>query len=249
MLIKKSMETEANIQIFKNEQFGDIRTAGTSDEPLFCLPDVCRVLGVKQVRAADRLEKGMITKHTLNTSGGEQLTNFVNEEGLYSMVFTSRKPEALVFRKWVLSEVLPTIRKTGGYIVTKENDTEETIKARAMSIAEQTIKRHEENILSLEAQNRKLREEAYLNDKKLSVSIAEYHRRSAFIEQLDRDGMYRLKYQKKEAILNRIIQLCFERGVYVSKDDSNPMLTLVPNNIYVEVLEAYENGSFNLCKY
>ena len=107
------------IQIFKNPQFGQIRTAGTPDEPLFCLTDVCRAVELDPSQVARRLDKGVLSKHTLDTAGGQQLVNFVNEDGLYDVILDSRKPEAKAFRKWVTSEVLPTIRKTGGYMISK----------------------------------------------------------------------------------------------------------------------------------
>ena len=105
-----------DIQIFNNPQFGSIRTAGTPEQPLFCLADVCKILGLQASRVKDRLEKGVISSNPLLTSGGIQQLNFVNEDGLYDVILDSRKPEAKAFRKWVTSEVLPTIRKHGAYM-------------------------------------------------------------------------------------------------------------------------------------
>ena len=105
------------IQIFNNPQFGEIRTAGTSEEPLFCLGDVCRALELRQGDVARRLDKGVVSTQPLKTEGGIQQANFVNEDGLYDVVLDSRKPEAKAFRKWITSEVLPSIRKTGSYAV------------------------------------------------------------------------------------------------------------------------------------
>ena len=105
-----------DIQIFNNPQFGSIRTAGTPEQPLFCLADVCKILGLQASRVKDRLEKGVISSNPLLTSGGIQQLNFVNEDGLYDVIVDSRKPEAKAFRKWVTSEVLPTIRKHGAYM-------------------------------------------------------------------------------------------------------------------------------------
>lgn len=104
-----------NIQIFSNPQFGNIRTAGTPDTPLFCLADVCKALDLRQNDVVRRIDKGVVSTHPLQTAGGTQMANFVNEDGLYDVILDSRKPEAKVFRKWVTSEVLPTIRKTGQY--------------------------------------------------------------------------------------------------------------------------------------
>lgn len=104
------------IQIFNNPEFGQIRTAGTSEEPLFCLLDICKALELRSNDVKQRLEKGVVSTHPLQTTGGIQQLNFVNEDGLYDVILDSRKPEAKAFRKWITSEVLPTIRKHGAYM-------------------------------------------------------------------------------------------------------------------------------------
>lgn len=105
-----------DIQIFSNPQFGEIRTAiGENGEPMFCLPDLCRVLDLTPSKVAQRLSEDVLSKYPLETAGGIQQTNFVNEDGLYDAILDSRKSEARKFRKWVTSEVLPTIRKHGVY--------------------------------------------------------------------------------------------------------------------------------------
>ena len=105
-----------NIQIFNNEELGTIRIKGTPDAPLFCLGDVCKMLGLRQGNVRERLEKGVVSTEPLLTSGGIQMVNFVTEDGLYDVILDSRKPKAKRFRKWVTSEVLPTIRKHGAYM-------------------------------------------------------------------------------------------------------------------------------------
>lgn len=105
------------IKIFENEQFGQIRTTGTPDEPLFCLADVCKVLDLQPSRVKDRLSCGVISSNPIVDSlGRQQLATFVNEDGLYDVILDSRKPEAKAFRKWVTSEILPSIRKHGAYM-------------------------------------------------------------------------------------------------------------------------------------
>lgn len=109
--------------IFNSPQFGEIRTAGTSDQPLFCLADVCRALDLDVNNTVRRLDDGVCSKHPIYDSMGRtQSANFINEDGLYDVIFDSRKPEAKAFRKWVTSEVLPSIRKTGGYGSCLESD-------------------------------------------------------------------------------------------------------------------------------
>ena len=106
-----------DIQVFNNEQFGDIRTAGTPQEPIFCAADICRALGYTNGPKAikDHCDEGDITKRYTPTSSGEQLMIFVTESGLYSLIFGSKLESAKQFKKWVTSDVLPTIRKHGMY--------------------------------------------------------------------------------------------------------------------------------------
>lgn len=130
-----------------------MRTAGTSDNPIFCLSDLCRCLGLTAKIVNQRLDKGVVSKYPLETAGGTQQALFVNEDGLYDVILDSRKPEAKLFRKWITSEVLPSIRKTGGYISTKADDTPEEIMARALVIAQRTIEDRERRIQMLESEN------------------------------------------------------------------------------------------------
>ena len=153
-----------DIQVFSNSQFGEIRTIIANDgEPRFCLADVCRVLDLQAAAVSRRLSKGVISSHTLATSGGTQNMNFVNEDGLYDAIFDSRKKEARMFRKWVTSEVLPSIRKTGGYIATKADDTPEEIMARALQIAQDTLDRQKKRLaeqdLTIERQDHTIQEQ------------------------------------------------------------------------------------------
>lgn len=143
----------SNIQIFSNPQFGEIRTAGTKEEPVFCLVDVCRVLELVPSKIAQRLSDDVLSKYPIVDSlNREQLANFVNEDGLYDVILDSRKPEAKMFRKWITSEVLPSIRKTGGYISFNQNMTDEEIMARAIMVAQATIQKREQEIKLLSEQ-------------------------------------------------------------------------------------------------
>lgn len=105
------------LQIFKNEQFGEVRTADIKGEVYFNLNDCCKILELSNPRKTlERLNpKGVTTSDTL-TAGGIQQANFINESNFYKLVFQSRKPEAEKFADWVTSEVLPSIRKNGAYV-------------------------------------------------------------------------------------------------------------------------------------
>lgn len=104
------------LEIFKNEEFGEIRTVMKDGQPMFCLSDVCKALEISNVgNVKQRLsEKGIHTADTL-TNGGMQKMIFINEANLYKTIFQSRKKSAERFTDWVTTEVLPSIRKTGSY--------------------------------------------------------------------------------------------------------------------------------------
>lgn len=129
------------IQIFSNPSFGEIRTSGTSDEPLFCLADVCKVLDLQVTSTKNRLKQdGVNLIKVIDSLGREQNAIFVNEQNLYRVIMRSDKPQAEPFQDWVCGEVLPAIRKTGGYIATTEEESPEEIMARALTIAQDTKK-------------------------------------------------------------------------------------------------------------
>jgi anti-repressor protein len=108
---------ENNIQIFNNPSFGEVRVTELNGEPMFCLSDVCKVLGLTAKGVAQRLGDEVISNYPIiDNLGREQNAIFVNEDGLYDAILDSRKPEAKKFRKWVTSEVLPSIRKHGAYL-------------------------------------------------------------------------------------------------------------------------------------
>lgn len=120
------------IQLFTDGEF-NMRTAVVNGEPLFCLVDVCKVLDIQNPsKVAQRLDDDERTKLELGRQGE---TNFITESGLYAVILRSDKPNAKGFRRWVTSEVLPSIRKTGNYSA-KPMTTEEKIKLLAQSNTE-----------------------------------------------------------------------------------------------------------------
>lgn len=140
-----------------NFEGADVRVkTDNNNEPWFVAKDVCRVLEIKEphrsVASLDEDEKGC---HTMTTLGGEQKMTVVNEAGLYSLIMRSRKPEAKAFKRWVTHEVLPSIRKSGGYIAAKADETPEMIMARAIKLADETINRQK---LQLEEKDKKIAE-------------------------------------------------------------------------------------------
>lgn len=147
-----------SIKIFENAQFGQIRTSvAESGEPLFCLADVCNALdlngGARNVKS--RLnQRGVVSINTptYNQYGAlvMQQMNFITEPNLYKCIFQSRKKEAEQFQDWVCGEVLPSIRKSGGYIVARVDETPEQIMARALIVAQETISRQKAAVAAAE---------------------------------------------------------------------------------------------------
>ena len=133
------------LQIFNNEEFGSVRTITKDNEPMFCLADICKALEIKNATdVAKRLEEDEVTRLNLGSQSGE--TNFVTESGLYAVILRSDKPNARKFRKWVTSEVLPAIRKNGGYGANQEQMTPEQIVANALIVAQNIISQKDRQI-------------------------------------------------------------------------------------------------------
>ncbi|HCE0849757.1 TPA: phage antirepressor protein [Acinetobacter baumannii] len=140
-----------NVSVFNFNQ-NEVRTIVKEDgEIWFVLSDVCSVLEIGNPSdAARRLDDDEVTLDIIE--GNHRPTNLVNESGLYSLVLTSRKPEAKQFKKWVTSDVLPSIRKNGGYISGQENDDPEIIMAKALQVANNVILRKTQELQQARAE-------------------------------------------------------------------------------------------------
>lgn len=127
---------------------------GTAENPLFLAKEVAEVLNYSESNSSkltNLVESDEKVRNTITTLGGNQEVWFLTEDGLYEVLMQSRKPIAKAFKKGV-KEILNTIRKTGGYIATKSDDTPEEIMARALTIAQATLAKREERLKQLEAQ-------------------------------------------------------------------------------------------------
>ena len=159
----------SDIQIFNNPEFGEIRTIEQNGEPWFVLKDVCEAFGEQNYRRVsarlDEEEKGV---SQIATPGGMQNMTVVSEAGLYSTLFAmqpekargvdesyfaKRQVQLKRFRKWVTSEVLPSIRKNGGYIAGQEQLTPQELMAKALLVANKTLADREARISELTVQN------------------------------------------------------------------------------------------------
>lgn len=146
-----------NIQIFKYEN-NDVRTVEMNGEPWFVGKDVAAALGYGKEKSlanavanhVDSEDKGVTE---LMTPGGKQNVTIINESGLYSLILSSKLPTAKQFKRWVTSEVLPSIRKNGGYIAGQEQMTPEELMAKALLVANKTLAEREARISELTVQN------------------------------------------------------------------------------------------------
>ncbi len=112
---------ENEIKIFENEEFGKVRTVIKDGEPWFVLADICKVLEISNSRmVAGRLDAEELMSVKLTSGGQRREMTAVSESGLYAVILRSDKPQAKPFRKWVTTEILPTIRKTGGYVANED---------------------------------------------------------------------------------------------------------------------------------
>ena len=140
------------IKIYQNQEFGAIRTMSDKQgNPLFCAKDVAKALGynnpLKAIRNhVDSEDKGV---NELGTPGGKQKITFINESGLYALILSSKLESAKRFKHWVTGEVLPSIRKQGGYLMLKRGETDEQLMARAMQLVKTTLDTRNQQIALL----------------------------------------------------------------------------------------------------
>lgn len=134
-----------SIQLFNSPEFGQIRTITENDDIYFVGKDVAEVLGYTNTRKAladhvdpEDKKDGVTIRDSI---GRDQTPVVINESGLYSLVLSSKLPSAKRFKRWITSEVLPALRRQGGYMLTGEHETPEQIMARALKIADEALKR------------------------------------------------------------------------------------------------------------
>lgn len=142
------------IKIFQNPEFGAIRTISNEQgDVMFCGRDVAAALGYKKpewaiathVEADDSAKRGVI-----DSLGREQQAIFINESGLYALILSSKLDSAKRFKHWVTSEVLPSIRREGGYLVARPEETDEEVLARGILVMQTTLQRRADEIARLQ---------------------------------------------------------------------------------------------------
>ena len=131
----------SNIKIYENIEFGKIRVEEIGQDPWFVAKDICNILGYKNV--SDTLQKHVDIEDKdiakCDTLGGVQDVIVINESGLYSLILSSKLPKAKAFKRWITSEVIPSIRKNGGYIANQENLSDDELMAKALLVAQNKI--------------------------------------------------------------------------------------------------------------
>ncbi|ELD1797460.1 Bro-N domain-containing protein [Vibrio fluvialis] len=147
LVSEKDYNTDRSLKVFTNAQFGELKVVTDVDgQPWFIASEVARSLGYKNQSKAvydhiDDEDKG-ITKRS--THGGDQMVTTINESGLYALIFSSKLPKAKAFKRWVTSEVLPSIRKHGGYTHGQSELSPEELMAKALLVAQSAIQEKEQ---------------------------------------------------------------------------------------------------------
>lgn len=145
-----------NLQIFNSPEFGQVRIVQQNGEPWFVGKDIADILGYSNSSKAipQHVDEEDRQKQNLPTAQNGKLVAaswLINESGLYSLILSSKMPKAKEFKRWVTSEVIPAIRKTGGYIAGSENMTDAEIMAKAVLVAQSTIRQRDQRIKELES--------------------------------------------------------------------------------------------------
>lgn len=147
-----------DVTIFRKDEFGAVRAVMLEGEPWFVAADVCRALGLgNSSDVIKRLDEDERTLVSIEGASNGLPVNAVNEPGLYALILGSRKPEAKAFKRWITHEVIPEIRKTGGYIAGQETMDDDQLLANALMVAQRKIA---ERNKQLEAANEKIKADA-----------------------------------------------------------------------------------------
>lgn len=220
------------VEIFRNPEFGEVRTVVIQNEPYFLGKDVAEILGYERGTKAvrDHVDDEDIDEIPIQDSIGRQrITPFINESGLYSLILSSKLPEAKKFKRWITSEVIPSIRKNGGYIANQENLTDDELLTRAVLVAQRKIAERDERIKALETDTQRMRPKEIFADavatSKTSILVGEMAKllkqngvdtgQNKFFDYL-RDNGYLIK--RKGADRNMPTQKSLELGLFEIKE-------------------------------
>lgn len=219
------------LQIFDNAEFGQVRTIAKDNEPMFCLSDVCKALEIKNATdVAKRLDADELTRFNLGGQSGE--TNFITESGLYAVILRSDKPNAKKFRKWVTSEVLPSIRKNGGYIAGQETLSDDELLSKALMVAQRKI---EEKNQLIAMQNDRIEE---MRPKEIFADAVSASDSSMLV----RDLAKIIKQNGVPLGEKRFYKWLRENG-YICKGDTSPTQKAMELGLFEIVVRTVERGN------
>lgn len=241
------------VKIFENPQFGKIRIAGTSDNPLFCLADVCNAVNLtnpSQIKARlDASDVQLVDLHALNSLRvGNAMATFVTENGFYDIIIYSNSSKVKPFRKWVMSEVLPSIRKYGAYMTDKTIEKALNNPDFLIQLATR-LKESKERCEKLEAEN--IRKEQVIEGLVDEIPLADMRQRVTQIVRKagDWSKSYRLLYQEFNLkfhinVYTRMNNVCYKEGAmdYIEKE-----LGMMPQ-LYDLACKLFENSYEALMK-
>lgn len=217
------------LQIFKNEEFGEVRTVEIDSDPWFVGKDVAEILGyerdtkavVDHVDEDDRINIDGKTQSQFGIDLGQRGGWLINESGLYSLILSSKLPNAKAFKKWVTSEVLSSIRKHGGYISGQAEMSPEELMAKALQVAQKTLEEREARIGVLAAEN-----SALTVEKQILQPKADY-----FDELVDRNLLTNFRETAKQLSIkqNDFVKFLLEKK-YVYRDKRGKLLPYADRN-------------------
>lgn len=219
------------LQIFKNDEFGEIRTVELEGKPYFCGKDVAGALGYAIPKDAIAAHCKGAVKHRTPTNGGIQELLFIPEGDLYRLIVSSKLPTAEKFECWVFDEVLPSIRKHGGYISGQAEMSPEELMARALQVAQKTLEEREARISLLTAENSVLTVE-----KQMLQPKADY-----FDELVDRNLLTNFRETAKQLSIkqNDFVNFLLEKK-YIYRDKRGKLMPYADRNTGLfEVKECF----------
>ena len=219
------------LQIFKNDEFGEIRTVELEGKPYFCGKDVAGALGYAIPKDAIAAHCKGAVKHRTPTNGGIQELLFIPEGDLYRLIVSSKLPTAEKFECWVFDEVLPSIRKHGGYISGQAEMSPEELMARALQVAQKTLEETEARISLLTAENSVLTVE-----KQMLQPKADY-----FDELVDRNLLTNFRETAKQLSIkqNDFVNFLLEKK-YIYRDKRGKLMPYADRNTGLfEVKECF----------
>ena len=171
-----------DIQTFKNEEFGEVRTLVVNSEPWFVGSNVATILGYTNPQKAirDHVDDDDKLTERIVLSGQNREVVIINESGMYSLILSTKLPTAKKFKRWVTSEVLPAIRKTGGYMGAQQDETPEQLMARALRVANETLARQKAKMEQVQRENKRLNAENEQKEGEINIlrPDAEYTRKT-----------------------------------------------------------------------